>query len=164
MSKELLLNFKLNKITYIVIKVVEAMQLVYIFLRSVNEYQWNFSSMAYVSVLLNFMSLDNILRNNPAIFVAVLLCAIAIMSVMVGLGVIVGVYAGEERVPTMVRVAIPILNLFLYLFKTVLAIPLLVIALISLVPQISNAFKITTISVGISALVGIFLIITFILV
>jgi hypothetical protein len=115
------------------------MQLTYFVMRSVSDYHWNFSFVAYFSILLNFISLDNIIRTNPAFFAPALFIIAGIMFVMIILGVLVALRAGRgEKVSLLVKIGTPILNLFLYLFKTILAIPVLIVTLIGLVPKITS--------------------------
>ena len=140
------------------------MQLTYFVMRSVSDYHWNFSFVAYFSVLLNFISLDNIIRTYPSSFTPALFIISAIMLFIIILAVIVAVRAERgEKVPLLVKIGTPILNLFFYLFKTVLAIPVLVVTLMSLVPKITNLYDIT-ISLSLSIFLGSFLLIAFLLV
>jgi len=141
------------------------MQIMYFVMRSVSAYHWDFSFVAYFSITLNFISLDNIIRTNPMFFAPALFIMTGIMLVMIILGVIVGIRAGwGEKVPLLVKIATPILNFFLYLFKTILAIPILVVILISLLPAISRLYKITVISLSTSIFLGCFLLAAFLLV
>lgn len=112
------------------------MQLVYFVMRVQNSYHWDFSFVAYFSAFVNYTVADSNIRQNVAIFEPLLyIITVALLSVIV-IGVIIGVQAGwGKKIPIYVKVLIPILNVSLYFFKYVLAIPTFQIIFICFSPR-----------------------------
>ena len=63
---QLLQKFKISAVTFTVIKVVEAMQMLYFLMQDQNQqYHWNYSVVGYFSMVLDLISLDSLFKNRP---------------------------------------------------------------------------------------------------
>ena len=63
---QLLQKFKISAVTFTVIKVVEAMQMLYFLMQDQNQqYHWNYSVVGYFSMVLDLISLDSLFENRP---------------------------------------------------------------------------------------------------
>ena len=63
---QLLQKFKISAVAFTVIKVVEAMQMLYFLMQDQNQqYHWNYSVVGYFSMVLDLISLDSLFENRP---------------------------------------------------------------------------------------------------
>ena len=63
---QLLQKFKISAVAFTVIKVVEAMQMLYFLMQDQNQqYHWNYSVVGYFSMVLDLISLDSLFKNRP---------------------------------------------------------------------------------------------------
>lgn len=100
------------------------------------SYHWNFSFVAYFSIFVNYTVVDSNIRLSSLIFAPLIyLIAISLLLVII-LGILIGVQAGwGKKMPLFIKILIPILNIFLYFFKSILTIPTLQIIFICLSPK-----------------------------
>jgi hypothetical protein len=129
---------------YIIIKIVEHLQIIYFCMRAHNGvYHWDYSVISFFSMLLNFISIDQHIISEPTFFHPILLALAVVLLLLVALAALVARFSGwGKKVPTVVKLATSILNYFLYLFKTILIIPIMIIVLVAIVPSITDSLKI----------------------
>jgi hypothetical protein len=120
--------------------------------------------MGYVTMFINFISLDQALKTSPGLYLPALFTVTGVLITILVLAVLVGVHAGwGKKVPTVVKLATPVLNFLLYLFKTLLAVPVLTVMFVSLVPYIYNQFKMSPMGAA-SYSLGIFILIALVVI
>lgn len=109
-----------------------------------NEYHWNFSVVSYFSIFLNYTVVDSNLKINPSLFGPFLYVMVVSLMIALVLGVVIGVHAGwGKKMPMLVKILIPILNVMACLFKTLLTIPAMQLVLICFSPTASAILKLT---------------------
>ena len=149
MTNELLRSYKISKIVYISVKVLEHLQLIYFLMRGINEYHWDFSFFVFFSVFLNLISLDQLFRSSPSLFIPIFYAVFIIVLLILVLALAISVNSGwSKKSPSLVKFFTPIVCTFLYLFKTVLLIPILDIVLIAIIPSIASNLQIIDITLS----------------
>ena len=112
------------------------MQITYFVMRVQNSYHWNFSFVSYLSIFINYTVVDSNIRINNGIFDPILNIIAISLFLVIGLGVIIGFQAGwGKKMPLFIKIIIPVLNLLLFLFKYILAIPTLQVIFICFSPS-----------------------------
>lgn len=147
MTNELLKGYKISRILYIFIKALEHLQIIYFLMRGINEYHWDFSFIVFISVFLNMISIDQLLRSTPSLFILIFYAAFIVIVIILVLSVIISVTSGWGTKSSFVaKFCSPIVSTFLYLFKTILVIPILDIALVALIPSVASNLNIQDIT------------------
>lgn len=120
------------------------MEMTYFLMRAFGSYHWNYSVVGYFSMLLNFISLDQLFRNTPSLFAPILIASLVIFIVMVSLSIIVSFHSGwGKKSHYLIKFATSVLYVFLYFLKTILIIPILNIIFIALLPTLAQDYQIT---------------------
>jgi len=130
---------------YLVIKILEYMQLTYFAMRVQDSYHWNFSFVGYFSMFVNYTVVDGNIRFNNSFFNPFLHLIIFALFLVITLGVVIGVQAGwGKKINLLVKIIIPVLNVLLYFFKYILTIPTLQVIFICLSPNALQSLNIAT--------------------
>lgn len=156
---------------FLVIKILEYMQLTYFVMRVQDSHNWNFSFVGYFSIFINYTVVDGNIRADSSFFNPILYLIIFALFLVITLGVVIGVQAGWGiKINLLVKIIIPVLNVLLYLFKCILTIPTLQVIFICLSPNALQSLNIATesknsiyISMGILVLVSFLLVKTYII-
>lgn len=141
------------------------MQITYFVMRmETNDYHWNFSVVSYFSIFLNYTVVDSNLKINPGLFGPFLYVMVVGLMVVLGLGLVIGVHAGwGKKMPTFVKILIPVLNVMACLFKTLLTIPAMQLIFICFSPTASTLLKLT-VDTSIQQALGTLILLSFLLV
>ena len=135
--------FRIATLVFVLIKVLEHMQIIYFLMRAIDSYHWDFSFFVFVSVFLNFISIDQLFRNNPQLFRPIFFSLLVLVVLILVMGVLVAIFSGwGKKPPFIIKLFAQILCYFCYLQKTVLFIPLHTIAFISILPAAANGLNI----------------------
>lgn len=112
--------------------------MIYFVMRPLDGYHWDYSFMVFFSVFLKIISLDQLFRSNPAIFIPVFYTSFVTITIILVLAALVAANSGwSKKAPFLVKFVTPVVCTFLYLFKTVLVIPVLNVVFVSIIPSIS---------------------------
>ena len=93
-------------------------------MRVESEYHWNLSIASYFSILVNRIVVESNIRLNPGIFIPMLYITTSVLFLIIVFGVLIGTQAGwGVKMPLFVKILVPVLNILLFLFMTVITIP-----------------------------------------
>lgn len=142
------------------------MQFTYFVMRVQNSYHWNFSFISYLSIFINYTVVDSNIRTHTGIFDPLLSIIAISLFLVIALAVIIGVQAGwGKKMPLFIKILIPVLNLLLYLFKYILAIPTLQVIFICFSPKALTSLSIATdVNISIYIIFGSLILLCFLLV
>jgi hypothetical protein len=117
--------------------------MIYFLMRAIEEYHWNYSFFVFFSMILNYLSLDQLFRHSPATFHSLLYSSFGAFLVVLACAGSIAVLCGwGKRPPAILKYLAFLVGIFLYLLKTILVIPLANIAIVSIIPQISKNLNI----------------------
>ena len=101
------------------------------------------SILSMLAAILKYISFDALIQLNPAIFAPLLYALFSILVMILALAVLIGIHSDwNKKAPYLINMFTPIVCYFLYLFKTVLFIPLLKIIGITIIPSFAAALGI----------------------
>ena len=135
--------FRITTILFALVKIFEHMQIIYFLMRAIEEYHWNFSFLVFVSVFLNFISLDQFFISNPSLFRPVFYGFLIVMVLVFLLAILVSVFSGwGKKPPLFIRLVAQFLCFFCYMEKTVLFIPIKTVTFIAVIPAAARNLNI----------------------
>ena len=122
-----------------VLKILEHLQIIYFLMRGIEGFHWDFSFFVFFSAFLNFISLDQLFRSRPELFIPIFYTTfMGLVGVLIA-SIVIALTCGWGKKPNfIVRIFIILVSSFFYLVKTVLIIPLLNIALVSIIPFVAR--------------------------
>lgn len=128
-------------------------------MRRLGYYHWDISFFRFLSLTLNALSIDQIFRTNPELFSPFLLLTLLALVIILILALTISQLGGWRQNTS----SEPIqcsggISVFLYLFKTILFIPLANIVIISIIPSVAESFSIdiSGLEYGIGVLTALF--------
>ena len=134
---ELLKNFKLNQISFVILKIFEAMQIIHFTMREEFDFIWKSSLPYYLDLVLNYISFDYLIKKSPSIFFTILIITVCISLLTILSLIFISCKVSRDiKTPTYIKLIVPLINLILILFKTILQIPCTYILIIGLVYSI----------------------------
>jgi hypothetical protein len=122
------------------------MQMIYFL--SLTAHNNSGSILSMLAALLKYISVDALIQLDHAIFTPLLYASFSILVMILALAVLIGIHSDwNKRAPYPINIFTPVVCYFLYLFKTVLFIPLLKVIGIAVTPSIAAALSIPGVSV-----------------
>lgn len=135
----------MNEITFTLLTLIETLQIIHFAFRDQIHGEWNSTVFKYAQLIINYISLDYLIFKNPSFFLTLSIFMCQIMIIVVFIMLFLGwSLAKSKMLPSMFRNLIALLNICLYLFKTVLQIPIIIVILGSFMPGFRESLGLDT--------------------
>ena len=117
LTNEMLRTFTITTILFVLLKILEHLQIIYFLMRAINnEYHWNFSFLVFVSMFLNFVSVDQLFKSSPELFKPIFYGLVIVIVVVYLMAILISGMSGwGKRPPFIIKLFAQILSTFCYL-------------------------------------------------
>ena len=121
------------------------MQIIHFVFRQQIHGEWNSTVFKYTEMIINYISIDYLIENNPSIAVGINAVVFFIMAfVLIIMGLMMVQLAKDKKLSSILKSIVPFVNFSLYLFKTVLQIPVMIIILASFVGTFQKSLNMSS--------------------
>lgn len=131
---------------FLLIRIVEHLQIIYFLMRPITEIHWNFSFLSFFSIAVNTISVDELIKNHPEFFQSILYLCLAVFVAIAILLLLVStkkVETNEAKISQLVKGCASILAGAIMALKTILIIPIANIIIVSITPSIAKQLNVS---------------------
>jgi hypothetical protein len=138
------------------------LQIIHFVFRDQFQKEWSSPIFNYIKLAINYISFDYLISSNPGIYTVMLIMVFSFLLLIVASMVFIGYkFSAKSKRSTILKAVLPPISFCLYLFKTILQIPTIILILSAFIPVFREDMNVTNNSSGLSVMFGIFIMLMF---
>lgn len=121
------------------------MQIIHFVFREQIHGEWNSTVFKYTQMVINYISIDYLIENNPSIAIGINAVVFFIMAfVLIIMGLMMVQLGKDKKLSSILKSIVPFVNFSLFLFKTILQIPVMIIILASFLGRFQTSLNMSS--------------------